>query len=226
MELTLPRAIQDIEAGAANPLDRVTHAVQAGRELEALADAVVDHFVGEARRSGCSWAQIGGALNISKQAAQQRFGSVPQPFERFSEEVKRVLERAPELATAHGHTYIATEHLLEALMQEEESRAARILVALGVTPQAVAARLHSVDRSQVKAVAASPDGGPLPTHNLKKVIEQAFREAQEVGSDHVETQHLLLAVVNAGPASGVAGAVLTELGVTGQKVQEQLDEST
>ena len=48
--------------------------VQADRELE-VAELRLRHQVSEARRAGHSWAVIGASLGISRQAAQQRFGS-------------------------------------------------------------------------------------------------------------------------------------------------------
>jgi hypothetical protein len=224
MELKMSQVIEDIEARSNNPLDRVGHAVQAGRELEKIADAVVDHFVNEARRAGCSWAQIGGALNISKQAAQQRFGGSPQSFEQFSDDAKRALTRAPALAQARGHSYVATEHLLDALMEERKSRAARVMSALGVKHDAVRAQLYAVDRSDLKGVPSIPGEPPLPTQKVKKVIEQSFQEARELGAEKVDTEHFLLAMVKHGPAAGVAGAALANLGVTEKAVREKLGE--
>lgn len=43
--------------------------------LRAGVDALIAARVERCRREGLSWAQIGNALGISKQAAQQRYGS-------------------------------------------------------------------------------------------------------------------------------------------------------
>ncbi len=52
--------------------------VQADRDLE-VAELRLRYQVAEARRAGHSWAIIGASLGISRQAAQQRFGSRNDP---------------------------------------------------------------------------------------------------------------------------------------------------
>lgn len=43
--------------------------------LARLADARLADIVASARKNGASWAQVGRAIGVSKQAAQQRYGS-------------------------------------------------------------------------------------------------------------------------------------------------------
>ena len=60
------------------PVARAAHAARDGgahrpRRLGELTDAMLSHFVDQCRRSGHSWAEIGGALGVTKQAVQKRF---------------------------------------------------------------------------------------------------------------------------------------------------------
>jgi hypothetical protein len=55
------------------PLENLTDAVVVGNRLDEQANALVGHFVEQARRSGASWSEIGAHMGISKQAAQKRF---------------------------------------------------------------------------------------------------------------------------------------------------------
>src|SRR5215469_10268708 len=59
------------------PLDNVSDAFAVSTQLDEQADALIGYFVDQARRSGMSWSQIGGAMGVTKQAAQKRF--VPSP---------------------------------------------------------------------------------------------------------------------------------------------------
>src|SRR5687768_14378273 len=101
-----------------DPLSRLTAAVQLANELGALADEVVDQFVADARDAGYSWAQIGGVLGVTKQAAQQQFveplRSFPEPdgMERATPRARQTMRRAVRTAKAAGSTYVGTEHLL------------------------------------------------------------------------------------------------------------------
>lgn len=56
-----------------DPLSLVTRCFQA----EATTKQFTHQAVNAARAAGCSWAQIGAELGMSRQAAQQRFGSSP-----------------------------------------------------------------------------------------------------------------------------------------------------
>jgi hypothetical protein len=49
-------------------------------ELQSAADSTIALAAGEARAEGISWAQIGRPLEISRQAAQQRFGTPANVF--------------------------------------------------------------------------------------------------------------------------------------------------
>jgi hypothetical protein len=51
----------------------VSDAFAVSARLDEQSDALLGYFVDQARRSGASWSQIGGAMGVSKQAAQKRF---------------------------------------------------------------------------------------------------------------------------------------------------------
>src|SRR5919201_3266169 len=81
----------------ADPVTRVGEARKQARALSDLGDQVIDHFIRQARAAGASWSQIGDAMGVSKQAAQQRAGSAAI-FYRFTERARRVVAGAQEEA--------------------------------------------------------------------------------------------------------------------------------
>lgn len=50
--------------------------IEALNELSSTASNLIPESVSEARAAGASWVTIGNALDVSKQAAQQRYGKV------------------------------------------------------------------------------------------------------------------------------------------------------
>lgn len=64
--------IDRVDSIATAPLRRLAVAVTVRDDLTDMAEAVLDHFVGEARDAGHSWAEIGDVLGVTRQAAQQR----------------------------------------------------------------------------------------------------------------------------------------------------------
>src|ERR1700733_8158806 len=105
------------------PLENVSDAFTVSTQLDEQADALIGYFVDQARRSGLSWSQIGGAMGVSKQAAQKRFvpsaskvsDMMPEsvkPFSRFTARAARTLAAAGKLAPP---STISSAHLAAAL---------------------------------------------------------------------------------------------------------------
>src|SRR5215467_6457406 len=82
-----------------SPLDRVSDAFTVSTTLNEEIDALLGHFVDQARRSGATWSQIGSAMGVTKQAAQKRF--VPGKFgdfSRFTDRARNAMAAADVLA--------------------------------------------------------------------------------------------------------------------------------
>ena len=136
--LTLPDAIHwvDTEAKDPDPLTRLQTASVLVQSLAEVGDAALGYFVDQARHAGHSWSEIGDALGVSKQAAQQKhtvrlsLGPNAPTFEHLTPRARKVVTEAEEIARSWRHGYVGTEHLLLALYSEPESIAAQILVDL------------------------------------------------------------------------------------------------
>lgn len=139
------------------------------------------------------------------------------PFERFSDEAKKVLTLAQDEAEKSHHSYIGTEHLLLGLIRQNEGLAAKVLASLGVEIEKVRSTIESVlgrnERIRAQQI--------IPTSRVKKVIEIAFQEAQRMSNSNVETEHLLLGLLIEG--EGIAAHVLEDLGATLEKVRGELE---
>src|SRR3954452_19794498 len=134
--LSLETLITGVEQRASEPLHRLIVAVSTSRELHALGDDLIGRFVSEARRAGCSWAEVGDALGVTKQAAQQRFpamGAEAWP-PAFREDAQRTMGAAAEDARRLAHGRLGAEHMLLALAEQTDSLAGRVLCDLELTP--------------------------------------------------------------------------------------------
>ena len=106
-----------------------------------------------------------------------------------------------------GHGHIGTEHLLLGLILEEEGIAARALIELGVSLEAVQERI----KETVGRTTGEPSDDALFTPRAKKVLELSLGEVLAVGDSSIGTEHLLLGLVKEG--EGVAIRVLQDLGI-------------
>jgi len=137
-------------------------------------------------------------------------------FERFTDRARRVLVLAQEEARLLNHSFIGTEHILLGLIHEGEGIAAKALEALGISLEAVRAKVEET----IGVPGTGSTGSPPFTPRAKKVLELSLREALQLGHNYIGTEHMLLGLVREG--EGVAAQVLIQLGADLPKVRQQV----
>src|SRR3712207_4342367 len=182
--MTLDELINQTRSQAASlePLTLLAGAARRQQELVDLGEKLLDHFVQEARAARCSWSQIGTALGVTKQAAQQRHSglrallgklkegvasTLEGTFARFTARARVAVVLAQEQARQLRHNHIGTEHLLLGLLAEGEGIAARALASAGITLDTARAEIQQI----VGCGTATPKGHIPFTPRAKKVME-------------------------------------------------------
>jgi ATP-dependent Clp protease ATP-binding subunit ClpC len=131
----------------------------------------------------------------------------PTMFEHFTSEAIKVIMLAQEEARRLGHNFVGTEQILLGLIGEGTGVAAKVLSELGVTLKEA--------RREVEKIIGRGSGFVPPeipfTPKVKSLFEQSFREANSLGHNYINTEHLLLGLTEAG--EGVAAKVLQNLGL-------------
>jgi len=126
---------------------------------------------------------------------------------RFTRRAMQALANAQEEARGFDHPYVGTEHLLLALIRDEEGMAGHVLDARGITLESARAAVGKI----VGRGGAGAEHGALElTASAKKVIEYAVEEGRKLGHEYVGTEHLLLGLTRKG--EGVAAGVLEAMG--------------
>jgi flavin reductase (DIM6/NTAB) family NADH-FMN oxidoreductase RutF len=138
------------------------------------------------------------------------------PFERFTADSKRVLTLAQEEAEKSGHSYIGTEHLLIGLMRVEGT-SSHVLEGMGIQIDQVRDHIKNVLGRNKRILIQQL----IPTSRVKHVIENAFMQARTLGSEYVDTGHLLMGIVLEG--EGIAAKVLEDLGATRERVVAEVE---
>ncbi len=135
---------------------------------------------------------------------------------RFTERAQRVLNLAAEEAVSLKHPAVGTEHLLLGLLREGEGVAGKALTNLGVdlnrARQEVVQIIGKGDVEHGEQIGLTP--------RAKMVLELANEEARRHGVNYVGTEHILLGLLHEG--EGVAARVLQNLGVSAEKVRQQI----
>lgn len=211
----------ETEAEDSSPLGRLRAASGLAAHLAEVGDAALGYFVDQARHAGHSWSQIGDALGVSKQAAQQKHtirqaSSLEEPgFERFTPRARNALSDAELVAREWGHDYVGTEHLLLSLYRDPYGLAALVLIECGLgEDQATEAIAQRVERG------GGARAGKLPfTPTATAVLDAARSAAADLGHGHVGTEHLLIGLDR---IDGVAKGVLERAGLTPEQVSQQV----
>src|SRR5487761_467022 len=117
-------------------------------------------------------------------------------FDRLTEKAQEALQGAAELARDHGQQAVEPEHLLLALVREEEGVARTLLERSGISVQALEPQLVSAGGHLPKV---SGGGQPYLSPALNKALEQAATEAERLKDEYISTEHLLLALAATKP---------------------------
>ena len=142
-------------------------------------------------------------------------------WERFTEKAKRVVSVARDVAGRVGSEYVRTEHVLLAVCKVSDGTGAKILQALGVDLNALAAGIEH------EMPVLSPSNTELLTFTpeAKKVLEVAVEEVRRYRDGYIGSEHILLGLINVG--GPVVSGKLEQLNIDAERVnrirQEHMD---
>ena len=205
------------------PLENVADAFAVSARLDEQSDALIGYFVDQARRSGVSWSQIGGAMGVTKQAAQKRFvpskaadlmEGNPQPFSQFTPRAARAMVAAGQLAAPEP---LGACHLAAALLSDPEGLAAKAIAAAGLTSEQVYAALGAGPAPLVE----TPDSAGLLElsfdQSAKEALKGALKSALRLSHNYIGTEHLLTGVL---ATDGLVTEAFAALGLPRQRAVE------
>jgi DNA-binding transcriptional MerR regulator len=141
----------------------------------------------------------------------------PDDLLRLTERSRQALQFAREGARARRHPSISGGDLLLGLLREANSFASHVLRDLGIT----------LDQARATAVApatadtAAPHEMPLD-EGSRRVFVLAAEEARRRGHDYIGTEHILLALLEAGESA--AAKVLQRAGVSPEQVRARVEQ--
>jgi hypothetical protein len=185
-----------------NRIELLKTAAAVAGQLQALADDLVEEYVEHSRMHGSTWSEIGEALGVSRQAAQQRFLAPPKEYDpsEFSEELRAAMNHMKRVAALHRNNFIGTEHVLAGLVAETNTATA-LLTSRGV---AIDQLRHSLE-SQLGLGASQAADRIAWTPYARKVIALAKERAEQTTSAMMGCDHVLagLIILNRGVATDV-----------------------
>jgi ATP-dependent Clp protease ATP-binding subunit ClpB len=114
-----------------------------------------------------------------------------------------------------GNQQLDAEHLLWALLEDEEGVASQILKRLGINTTSLQKDVEEAIDKFPKVIGATPLGQIYISPRLKEVFENATKEAEHLTDEYVSVEHLLVALVSIG---GPGSELLKRYGATSDRV--------
>ena len=138
--------------------------------------------------------------------------------DQLTEQAQEVLAKSQEIVRRYGHSQWDSEHVLIALLEQEEGVPAEILRQLGVSLEAIHDRLHQILDQAPKIAHESSQIYVAP--RAARLLERAKAEADRLNDEFVGTEHLLVALTQ--EDQGDVERVLKEFNVELEKVYQAL----
>ena len=139
-------------------------------------------------------------------------------MDRLTIKSQEALHRAQRLAEQYRHAEVDVEHLVLALIGQEEGVVRPLCSRLGVAPETLQQRLEEVLQSKPTVSGAAQER--YLARGLKEVLDHAFEHAEKMQDEYVSTEHLFLAATEA--KNSPFATMARELGLTPDAVLKAL----
>jgi ATP-dependent Clp protease ATP-binding subunit ClpB len=141
---------------------------------------------------------------------------------RFTEKLQEALGSAQNAAVSAHNQAVDVEHLLAALLQDNDGLASSILTLTGVDKAAVLTKLDAELRKIPHVTGAGTDTAQVyATQRLGRVLARAEQEAAKLKDEYISVEHALIAILD---EPGAAAKILREAGLTHDKLMSKLRE--
>ena len=118
---------------------------------------------------------------------------MPIDPERWTNNTKAAFSAATGHAASSQHPELTPAHLLDALLQQQETMTRPLLSQVGVDPDVLAGRVHD---QLLRLPQAQGGSEPGLVRDARAVLEAADQNRRDLGDDYVSVEHLILALAD------------------------------
>ncbi|MDA0373675.1 MAG: ATP-dependent chaperone ClpB [Planctomycetota bacterium] len=143
---------------------------------------------------------------------------------RLTQKSQEAVSQAQQRAVTFGHQEVDCEHLLLALVEQEEGLVARLFAKMDVARGPFASALEAELRKKPSVSGPGYEAGKIfLSQRLARVLTEAERHAKRMQDEYVSVEHIVLAVLGEGQGTP-AGRVLQQFQVTHDRFLHALKE--
>lgn len=145
-------------------------------------------------------------------------------FDRFTERAQDAAQRAAEIIQRYGHNQIDTEHILLALIEQPQGVISQILERLNTDIDRISELIDQQLRGSPKANIYGGGAGQIfITPRVKRVVDMANEEANQLDDEYISTEHLFLAILS--ERNTAISRLLSDEGITKDRVYDAIKET-
>jgi ATP-dependent Clp protease ATP-binding subunit ClpC len=138
--------------------------------------------------------------------------------ERFTEQAQEALQTSQQMAIQYKHSQWDVEHILLALLVQQQGLVGEILKEINVDVEMIRNRVEEVLERTPKV--SYQTGQIYATPRIAMLMQKAEEEARRLKDEFISTEHLLIAMVSEN--KGEAAQILHGAGITQEKVYAAL----
>jgi ATP-dependent Clp protease ATP-binding subunit ClpB len=143
-------------------------------------------------------------------------------FNQMTQRVREAFQSAQAFAAEYGHQQVDGEHLLLALLRQENGLAPQLFERMEASAPTAMARLEQELKKIPSVSGPGNEAGKIyVTQRLDGLMIRASKEMQKLGDSFVSVEHLLLAFADE-KSGAAAKQILDSLGITRNKILEAL----
>ncbi len=137
-------------------------------------------------------------------------------YENFTIKVQEALQESSSIANKNDNAEISPEHLLEALLEQQDGLIVPVVERIGVNASELNTRVKDLIKANPKVSGAAQ---VYFSSQLQKILANAEKEMAAFKDQYLSTEHLLLAMSE---SDGPAGELLRKCGITHKAIVDAL----
>ncbi len=140
-------------------------------------------------------------------------------FDKMTLKAQEAIQEAQNIASKLNHQEITAEHLLLALLNQNDGTAPAILAKIGANKASIIQELDEALNALPQVTGASL-GQAYISQELKQIFDLAYKEASLLKDEFISTEHFLISIADSKQTK--AAAILKKYGVTKSSILQVL----
>lgn len=139
-------------------------------------------------------------------------------FNKFTIKAQEAMQEAAEIAANYSNQQIEPQHLLAAVIQNDESIAVSLIKKIGPNIDTIRIKVSGLI-DKLPKISNTTSSNQFLSNALQKDLDDAVKFAGQLRDDYISIEHLLLALAD---DKGETGKLLNVQGITGESILSAL----